>query len=234
MKKSKKAIIILCAAAVAAAVFGGIFLMARGRGGVDLSGNVCYFDERVFFGKNANFAVSVYSGRGEKNFLTDGKATDVESFCKIVLNVLNPAYSKIASFDCEVFFEDGSHSPGKIEKDPLTLEYTADIEAAEIKNVKSVYIKYAAAKGDSIDVKGAAEGGISAEGAFNAAVKVFSKEIKENTKNGGFDREIYVKFVSGYGGGEPHYWYVAFIASDSDYWAVLIDAKTGKTELKRG
>jgi hypothetical protein len=74
---------------------------------------------------------------------------------------------------------------------------------------------------------------LSADDAYNAAIKVFSKEIKENTKKQSFNREIYIKFVTGYNGEEPYYWYVAFIASDSDYWAVLLDSKTGKVDVKR-
>jgi hypothetical protein len=232
MKKSKKLIICLCSAVVLAAIGVGIFLAAN-KTDVDLTKNICYSDEYVYFGRNGNFAVSVYAGRGEKNFLTDGKANDVQDFCRVILNVLNNAYSKITAFECEIAFEGGERVAGKIEKNPLTLEHTAEIATAHPEKIRSVYVKYTAAKGDSIEVKNILEGRLSAEQAFAAAEKIFAKEIKENTKKGEFDREIYVKFVTGYRGEEPYYWYVAFIASDSDYWAVLLDSKTGKAEIKR-
>jgi hypothetical protein len=233
MKKSKKLIVILCSVLILAAFGVGIFVMTK-KDDVDLTGNICYADRYVYFGSNGNFAVSVYAGRGEKNFLTDGKAVGVEDFCKVILNVLNNAYSKITSFECEIAFEGGGRIAGKIEKNPLTLEHSAEITAPNPEKIKSVYVKYTASKGDSIEVKNVLEGRLSAEQAFDAAEKIFAKEIKESVKKGAFDREIYIKFVAGYRGEEPYYWYVAFIASDSDYWAVLLDSKTGKADIKRG
>jgi hypothetical protein len=233
MKKSKKLIVVLCSVVVLAALSVGIFVAAN-KNEVDLTNNICYFDKYVYFGKNGNFAVSVYAGKGEKNFLTDGKAKEVEDFCRVILNVLNNAYSKITSFECEVALYGGERIAGKIEKNPLTLENSVEVAVPNPDKIKSVYVKYAASKGDSIEVKNLLEDRLSAEQAFEAAGKIFAKEIKENAKNGEFKREIYIKFVTGYRGEEPYYWYVAFIASDSDYWAVLLDSKTGKAEIKRG
>ncbi|MDR2047393.1 MAG: hypothetical protein LBP79_05835 [Clostridiales bacterium] len=229
--KKKGTAIIIFSVIAAATVTAAIVLAGLGKD-VDLTGSVSYADEYVYFGRGKNFSVTVCAGIAEKTFLTDGKATDVAEFCKVTLNILNSAYLKITEFECGVD-SGGIYAQGKIEKNPVTLEHTAQIAVADASKIKSVYVKYTNAKSESIAVENLLQGRLSSRDAFDAALKIFAKEIKENIKNRALKREIYIKFVTGYGGEEPYYWYVAFIAGDSDFWAVLIDAKTGEADAKR-
>ncbi|MDR3263427.1 MAG: hypothetical protein LBT30_03875 [Clostridiales bacterium] len=230
MKKTKRFIVVAVLIAAIAAV--AAVVIAALKKDDDFSGNISYADENVYLGQNANFAVSVYAGKAEKNFLTDGRAVDVVKFCKVSLTLLNTAYSKAASFDYQIIAGDTTLS-GVLNKDIMSSEYIGEIEVPDPSAIESAVIKYSNSKSDLVALDNVLAERLSFDDAYKAALNVFAKEIKENTKNGSFNREIYIKFVTGYSGEEPYYWYVAFIASDSDYWAVLLDSKTGETEVKR-
>ena len=213
----------------AAAVFLALFL----KDDLNLTGNISYCDRYVLQGHSSNFSVTVRAGDAEKCFLTDGKALEVGAFCRISLSVINNVYSKAKSFDFKLLTESGDSVSGVIEKDGATLEFYGSVNIADPSKIKSVTVEYGNSRHDVITLNNLLTDRLSGAQAYEKAVSIFSREIKDNTKNGVFNREIYVKFVTGYGGEEPYYWYVAFIASDTDYWAVLLDSKTGAEEIKR-
>jgi hypothetical protein len=230
-KKSKLIKIIAISVVAAAAIVVALSFLFKGRD-IDLTGNICYSDRYVYSGKNNDFSATVYAGAGEKNFLTDGQAVDVTGFCKISLNIINMAYNKLTSFGFELKTDTQSFS-GTITKDSLSSELSGAADVPDPSKIRAVIIKYGD-KNTEIGLADVLDGRLSAGQAYDAALKVFAKEIKSNLKNGSLNREIYIKFVTGYGGEEPYYWYVAFIASDSDYWAVLLDSKTGAVDVRRG
>ncbi|MDR3293223.1 MAG: hypothetical protein LBT20_03870 [Clostridiales bacterium] len=233
MKKSKRLWLIVSACVAAAAVIAVAAVALFADSEIDLGKNISYMDKYAYFGSNANFAVTVNAGVGEKTFLTDGKVGETAEFCKISLVVVNSSYTKLESFGYELT-AGGEKLSGTFKKDVLTLEFNDQTAIKNPETVESVVIVYATTHRDTISLANMLEGRLSATDAVDAAVKVFAKEIKSNTKNKIFPREIYVKFVTGYGGEEPYYWYVAFIASETDFWAVLLDSRTGAVDVKKG
>ncbi|MDR1940618.1 MAG: hypothetical protein LBQ40_07510 [Clostridiales bacterium] len=228
----KRAFMIIAAIVITIAIAAAVVWVLTKKNEIDLTNNICYSDRHVYSGKNGDLAVTVYAGVAEKSFLTDGKASEVVNFCKIGLNVINTAYSKVAAFDYNII-ADGKLYAGKLTRDSLTSEMSGSVDLPDASKIKSIVIRYGS-KDHEIPLSGVLDGRMSADDAYKAAVKIFSKEISNGIKNGVFNREIYIKFVTGYGGEEPYYWYVAFIASDSDYWAVLMDSRTGEVDVKRG
>ena len=57
--------------------------------------------------------------------------------------------------------------------------------------------------------------------------------ITAESDTGNLEREIYVKLVNALSGDAPYYYYVSFIKSSSDYWALLLDPTTGEVISKK-
>ena len=65
--------------------------------------------------------------------------------------------------------------------------------------------------------------------ALEIAAETFKEDIDAALASGGFGRETYVKLVRNDHDPEGgYYWFVSFIADRDDYWAALIDSKTGE------
>ena len=70
--------------------------------------------------------------------------------------------------------------------------------------------------------------------ALEIAVSAFQTEIDAAIAEGGFDRETYVKLVrNDHDPNGGYYWFVSFIKDKDDYWAALIDSKTGEVVSTR-
>ena len=60
------------------------------------------------------------------------------------------------------------------------------------------------------------------------------KEITAESDTGNLQREIYVQLVNALADSEaPYYYYVSFMKSSSDYWALLLDPVTGEVISKK-
>ncbi len=181
--------------------------------------NVSRETASYFAGESEEFAVSIESGRREKNFIADGKATDVSDFTQITVTPL-----KSNEFECVEFVISGENDSltGKIEKSDFG-EYTTSIEL----NFEPKTVTVAA--GDrtcEIDLANILADSLSSSDAVNIAKEEFKDRLSD-----GDEREIYVKLITG--DRTTYYYYVSFIGEGVDYYAMLIDPKTGDVITKK-
>lgn len=178
---------------------------------------------QYFVGEDENFAVMIEKGKREKTFIADGKVNDVQDFVDITVMPLTQ--NDYESLDFEVKAE-GNALNGTLTKSnngefktsidmkfaPSSVKITAGEEVSEIN------------LGDVLADK------LTADDIMNIANTEFKDRIE---KAGGkkMQREIYIKLISG--DRINYYYYISFIGDNVDYWAMLIDPKTGDIVSKK-
>ena len=187
------------------------------------SDNVSRMTSAYLAGEDESYAVTVEFGRREKNFLADGKATDVADFCEITVTPLKShEYEKLdftltageKSFEGIVDSGDFGEFKASIALDfmPESVKITAGETSCDVA------------------LKNVLENCVGGEDVVNIAKKEFEDRIK--AENGGeLNREIYVKLISG--DRDNYYYYVSFIGEGVDYWALLIEPATGNIVSKK-
>lgn len=176
-----------------------------------------------YAGESEFFAVVVEKGEREKNFIADGKATDVQPFAQITITPLKSNdYTEISY----VLNGENATLSGKLDKSEYG-EYSACITLDFVPNKATVT---AGEETSEIDLANVLDGALSFEDVINIAKTEF-KETLDKEAEAGKEREIYVKVITG--DRENYYYYVSFIGEGVDYLAVLIDPKTGKIVSKK-
>jgi len=82
-----------------------------------------------------------------------------------------------------------------------------------------------------IELKNVLEGALTSADIINLAKDAFKEKIELESADGKPQREIYVKLISG--DRKNYYYYVSFIGDGVDYWAMLLDPKTGDIISKK-
>ena len=82
-----------------------------------------------------------------------------------------------------------------------------------------------------IDLSSVLEGALTSQDVINIAKKEFKEKIDAEYSEGKADREIYVKLITA--DRTNYYYYVSFIGDGTDYWAMLVDIKTGAIVSKK-
>lgn len=186
--------------------------------------NVSRSTDAYFAGESKSFAVSIEKGRREKVFIADGKATDVEDFCQITVT---PLVSN--SYDGISFVITGGEETlsGEVTSSDFG-EFTASID---LKFVPETITVTAGNDVSEIELANILEGALTSADAINIAKEAFKDKIEQEQADGKAEREIYVKLITG--DRTSYYFYVSFIGDNVDYWAMLIDPKTGDIVSKR-
>ncbi|MBR4800852.1 MAG: PepSY domain-containing protein [Clostridia bacterium] len=176
-----------------------------------------------YVGESELFAVTVEKGEREKNFIADGKATDVQPFAQITITPLKTNdYVELGyTLDAE-----NDTLNGSIEKSEYG-EYTATLT---LDFVPATVTVTAGEETSEIDLVSVLDGALTPEDVINIAKEEF-KETLDKEETTGREREIYVKIITG--DRETYYYYVSFIGDGVDYLAVLIEPKTGKVVSKK-
>lgn len=186
--------------------------------------NICRRTDSYLAGESENFAVTLESGIREKLFIADGKATDVVRFTELVVTPLK----KNDYAELTYTLTDGESSlSGSVDAPvngsyvvPVTLDFvptTALIEAGQ----DTCEIELNDVLADSLD----------SGDAINIARDAFADSIDKEKEEGKPEREVYVKLITG--DRTTYFYYVSFIGDGVDYWAALIDPKTGEIISKK-
>ena len=186
--------------------------------------NISRRTDAYFAGESETFAVSVEKGRREKTFIADGKTVDVVDFCCITVTPLKSNDYKSVSF---VIKADDKTLSGEIATSDFG-EFSTDITLDF--NPKTVTVT-AGEEVCDIEMSNILEGALSSLDAVNVAKDAFKDKIAKEHEDGKAEREIYVKLITG--DRVNYYYYVSFIGDGLDYWAMLIDPKTGDIISKR-
>lgn len=217
--------LILIMVAIVTAVFLGVALTACNRGGAGKSnGNISRQTDAYYVGESETFAVSVEFGKREKVFIADGKATDVQSFVQItVVPLVQNDFESVAF----VIAGNSSTLSGNVDKS----EY-GEFSTAIMLDFAPVSVTVTAGETTSeIQLVNILEGALSAADIVNIAKDEFKERIEKEAAEGKVEREIYIKLISG--DRETYYYYISFIGEGVDYWAMLIEPKTGNVVSKK-
>lgn len=221
----RKLFLIIAAIAVIASAMGIFVACGNKGGGKDAEkDNISRMTDTYYAGECELFAVSVESGKRERTFIADGKATDVIDFCRItVLPLKANAYESV-----NFVLSDGEKTlSGEIKKSDFG-EYCLDIQLDFVPKAVDVT---AGAETGKIELINVLNGTLSSKDAVNIAKDEFKDKIAAEYADGKPEREIYVKLITG--DRNNYYYYVSFIGDGVDYWALLIDPETGDVVSKR-
>ncbi len=173
--------------------------------------------QSYFAGESEDFAVSIETGRREKSFIADGKSTDVVDFAEIIITPLKRN-------DCEKISYVIKGQDATLNGEVATSNYGEFIGELKL-DFTPVSITLTAGETESeIELCNVLEGALSANDIVNIAKNEFADRIANEGEN--FHREIYVKLISG--DRMSYYYYVSFIGEGVDYWAMLVDIKSGE------
>lgn len=186
--------------------------------------NISRQTNAYFAGESEQFAVSIEVGKREKIFIADGKATDVEDFCQITITPLTAG-----SYEAVNYVVSGGENTlsGEITSSNYG-EYTATV------NLEFTPKTVTVTAGDvtsEIELANILEGALNSADVVNIAKEEFKDKLQKEIDEGKGEREIYVKLITG--DRMTYYYYVSFIGDGVDYWAMLIDPKTGDVVSKR-
>lgn len=182
------------------------------------SDNVSRRTDAYYAGESELFSVSVEKGRRERNFVADGTATDVIDFCEINIQPLKSNdYEKIAY----VLSGEGSTLSGELTGGNFG-EFTASITLDFVPNK---IVVTAGENKSEIDLCSVLDGALTSSDVINIAKNELKDKIAAENSEGKPDREIYVKLITA--DRTNYYYYVSFIGEGTDYWAMLVDIKSG-------
>ncbi len=197
-----------------------------------LKGNVSYLETHLYTGETSDFAVCLMRGKREDSFMTDGAVTNMSEFTTL----------KVTPLKTELFGRQYTYKitgatgelTGTLTKDMFGVSYSAEIQNIDsIGAVASVTILSEGVE-YTVELTNRLQDMLDWEEALAIAETEFAESIAAETGEDGFGREIHVKFVNNRRDrNSPYYWYVAFIASRTDYWALLIDPSTGEIVSKK-
>lgn len=186
--------------------------------------NISRQTDAYYAGESENFAVTVEKGRRERNFVADGVATDVVDFCEICIQPLKSNdYQKITY----VLSGGTSTLSGEL----LSGNYGEFSASIALDFVPEKVTVTANGKSDEIDLSSVLSGALTSQDIINIAKNEFKDKMDTEYSQGKAEREIYVKLITA--DRTNYYYYVSFIGDGVDYWAMLVDPKTGAIVSKK-
>lgn len=185
--------------------------------------NISRLTEWYFAGESELFAVTVEKGRREKNFIADGKATDVQDFAELTITPLKTNDYEEISY---VLNGENATLSGSVKKS----EYGEYVTALTLDFVPTSVTLTVGETSETIELVSVLEGALSPADVINIARAEF-KDTLDKEATTGKEREIYLKIITG--DRQNYYYYVSFIGDGVDYLAVLIEPKTGKIVSKK-
>ena len=194
---------------------------------------VSTYHEAVYAGADEDFGVGFITGEGEKVIVIDGKVGETAPFATLTVTPLSAGlFNNTYTY---VLKGETGEKTGELVKDVIGASFSAEVQGAgEIGKILSVAVVSEGILESEISLVNKQEGGLTWREALAAAEKALSEEITAESDTGELPREIYVKLVNALADSDaPYYYYVSFMKSPSDYWALLLDPTTGEVISKK-
>lgn len=220
--------IILIAAAVIVCLTAVFCAAACGDEGDFKPEDTLSYDQYMYyFGKTEELEAELIGVNKEELFISDGKVGTLVDEVRLSLRPLKPAMLD-KEYTYVLTGESGMLS-GALSKDNFGVTFAAQLQGVEeIGKVLSVTFTDGEGKVTEVALENAVTE-IDNKAALQIAAESFKAEIDAALAEGDFNRETYVKLVRNDHDPEGgFYWFVSFIADRDDYWAALIDSKTGE------
>lgn len=197
-------------------------LVACGGTPADEADPISYMQETLYTAENANFRVSLTSGRSESLFVADGKVTDVKDYANLSVvplhvDLYNDAYTY-------TLVGSTGTTQGTLDKDNFGASFEGAIpEWDKVGQPMTLTLQYDG-HSEEFSLADRMEGCITGK----EAEKIAHDAIKDKLEADNHDRETYVRYINDSSTpSSPYYWYVAYINAPTDYYSVLIDPKEG-------
>ena len=198
-----------------------------------LEKRVSTYHDAVYVGANEDFNASFITGEGEKLIVIDGEVGDLAPFATLTVTPLSASlFNNTYSY---VLKGENGERTGDLAKDVVGAFFTAEVEnAKEIGKILSVTVRAEGVSESEISLANKLDGALTWKEILAAAGEELKDVITAESDTGNLEREIYVKLVNALSAEDaPYYYYVSFIKSPSDYWALLLDPVTGKVISKK-
>lgn len=201
--------------------------------GLNLQDYVSYYETHLYTGETTNFAVAIVRGKREDAFLADGAVGNLVEFATMKvtplhMDLFNKAYTyKLTGANGEL--------TGELSKDMFGVSFSTEIDSIDtIGDLLNVTIITTGIE-DTVELTNKLKDMLDWENVLSVAAEEFQDKIDGEIAAESFNREIHIKFINNRTDrSSPYYWYVAFITSTNDYWAILIDPETGDIISKKG
>ena len=194
---------------------------------------VSTYHDGVYVGANEDFTANLTTGESEKLIVADGKVGELARFATLTVTPLTSSlFNNVYTY---VLIGESGEKTGDLEKDVIGASFTAEIDNIEtIGKITSVKIVAQDILESAIELQNKLDGALTWKEIVKIAETEFKDAIKEESDTGALPREIYVKLVNARATDDsPYYYYVSFIKSPSDYWALLLDPTTGAVISKK-
>lgn len=198
----------------------------------ELKDKVSYYETHLYTGESNNFAVNLLRGMREDIFIADGMVGNMIKFATLKvlplhMDLFNKQYSfKLTGTDKEI--------TGELKKDMFGASFSAEIlDIDSLGEIKNITISAAKIE-ETIELTNKMKDKLTWEDVLRISSKEFKDCIESESADGGFNREIHIKFINNRTDRHsPYYWYVSYINTVSDYWALLLDPETGEAISKK-
>ena len=198
-----------------------------------LEKRVSTYHDAVYVGSNDDFTASFITGESEKLIVIDGEAGELAPFATLTVTPLSAGLFN-NTYTYLLKGENGERS-GDLVKDVVGAAFFAEVEnAKEIGKITSLVIHAQELYESELPLSDKLEGALTWKEILAVAEKEFAENIKQESDTGNLSREIYIKLVNALSDDDaPYYYYVSFIKSPSDYWALLLNPMTGEVISKK-
>lgn len=214
----KKVLVIATILVVALSV---LLLAACGKkgSGNDAPSDISRMISAFYAGESDNFAVTFERGFKENPFIADGKTGETTEFAVITVTPL-----KAGEYDTVSYTLTGENSSAGGTLAAGTFgDFSGNVEG----DVSPVSVTLTAGEiTEEIQLDNVLADCLGGYDAAELARQRFADRIAEEQAAGTYNREIFVKLITG--DRITYYYYVSFIGEGVDYWAVLIDPATGE------
>lgn len=217
----------------ALALFAACGGKGKTEGKTGLEKRVSTYHDAVFVGANEDFGVSFITGEAEKLIVIDGEVGETAPFATLTVTPLSSALFN-NTYTYLLKGETGEKT-GELVKDVIGASFSAEVPAAEeIGKVLSLTVIAEGILESEVTLANKLEGALTWREILAVAEKELAEVITAESDTGNLQREIYIKLVNALSDSDaPYYYYVSFIKSPSDYWALLLDPMTGEVISKK-
>ena len=188
--------------------------------------------DAVYVGSNEDFQADFVVGEKEKLIVIDGEVGELVPFATLTVTPLSASlYNNTYTY---LLKGESGEKTGDLVKDVVGAAFSAEVEGSgEIGKILAVSVLCEGILESEITLANKMEGTLSRKEILAIAEKEFHDAMIAESDTGNLEREIYIKLVNALSSDAPYYYYVSFIKSPSDYWALLLEPTTGEIISKK-
>ncbi len=221
IKMNKKISVIICTIIMLSIAFTLVACNNKKTDSDEEQPPISYMQTLFYIGKDNEYRVKLIQGRGETLFIADGKQSGNVVFTTLTVTPLNrdQANNKLTY----TLIGDKGETSDSLSYEKLQGYFSATPDISSIGTPSLIKIQEGK-RVIEIKLENLLEGKLTADEALSVAEDTLKDKITLDDK----DREIYIRLINNsLDPNSEYYWYVAFIASPTDYYSVLINSETG-------